>query len=60
MILFVTTVKNASPACKVTRRVREELPSEFDAVVDRLESGQSPEEIGSAMPDLGSGNTGDE
>jgi hypothetical protein len=31
----------------------EELPPEFDEVVDRLESGQSPEEIESALPDLG-------
>jgi len=32
----------------------EELPPEFDEVVDRLESGQNPEEIESALPDLGS------
>lgn len=31
----------------------EELPAEFDEVVDRLESGQSPDEIESALPDLG-------
>jgi hypothetical protein len=31
----------------------EELPAEFDDVVDRLEAGQSPEEIESALPDLG-------
>jgi putative FmdB family regulatory protein len=31
----------------------EELPPEFDEVVDRLESGQSPEEIEEALPDLG-------
>jgi putative FmdB family regulatory protein len=30
----------------------EELPPEFDEVVDRLEAGQSPEEIEKAMPDL--------
>jgi hypothetical protein len=29
------------------------LPPEFDDVVDRLEAGQSPEDIESAMPDLG-------
>ena len=27
--------------------------AEFDDVVDRLEAGQSPEEIESALPDLG-------
>jgi putative FmdB family regulatory protein len=31
----------------------ESLPPEFDEVVDRLEAGQSPEEIESALPDLG-------
>lgn len=31
----------------------EEMPSEFDEVVDRLESGQSPEEISKAIPDMG-------
>jgi len=30
----------------------EDLPAEFDEVVDRLEAGQSPEEIESALPDL--------
>jgi putative FmdB family regulatory protein len=30
----------------------EEMPTEFGEVVDRLESGQSPEEIEEAMPDL--------
>lgn len=34
----------------------EEIGPEFDEVVDRLESGQSPEEIESALPDLGEGN----
>ena len=38
---------------KMGREMGEELPQEFDDVVDRLESGQSPEEIESAMPDLG-------
>ena len=32
----------------------ESLPAEFNEVVERLESGQSPEDIESAMPDLGS------
>ncbi len=31
----------------------EEMPPEFDEVVNRLESGQSPEEIEEALPDLG-------
>jgi putative FmdB family regulatory protein len=33
----------------------EDLPPEFDDVVDRLEAGQSAEEIESALPDLGMG-----
>ena len=33
----------------------EDLPAEFDDVVDRLEAGQSPEEIESALPDMGLG-----
>lgn len=31
----------------------EDMPPEFDEVIDRLEKGQSPEEIESALPDLG-------
>lgn len=31
----------------------EELPDEFNEVVDRLEAGESPEEIEAQMPDLG-------
>jgi putative FmdB family regulatory protein len=31
----------------------EELGPEFDEVMDRLESGQSPEEIEEALPDMG-------
>jgi putative FmdB family regulatory protein len=31
----------------------EELGPEFDEVMDRLESGQSPEEIEEALPDIG-------
>jgi putative FmdB family regulatory protein len=38
----------------------EDLPSEFDDVVDRLESGQSPEEIESALPDLDAEKSEDE
>ncbi|MBI5354491.1 MAG: zinc ribbon domain-containing protein [Chloroflexi bacterium] len=44
---------------KMGKEMGEELPAEFDDVVDRLESGQSPEEIESALPDLGAGS-GDE
>lgn len=33
----------------------EEMPPEFDEVVDRLEKGQSPEEIEKELPDFGSG-----
>ncbi len=38
---------------KMGGEMGEELPSEFNDVVDRLEAGQSPEEIESAIPDLG-------
>lgn len=38
---------------KMGREMGEEVPPEFDEVVDRLEAGQSPEEIESALPDLG-------
>jgi hypothetical protein len=38
----------------------EDLPPEFDEVVDRLESGQSPEDIESAIPDLGGDASGGE
>ena len=36
----------------------EELPPEFDDMVDRLEAGQSPEEIESALPDVGGDDGG--
>jgi len=36
--------------------VGEELGSEFDEVVNRLEKGQSPEEIEKELPDLGAGS----
>ncbi len=47
---------------KMGSEMGEELPPEFDDVVDRLEAGQSPEEIESALPDLGAdgGSLGDE
>ena len=46
---------------KMGREMGEELPPEFDDVVDRLEAGQSPEEIESELPDLGGrGDSGNE
>lgn len=41
---------------KVGREMGEEVPPEFEDVVDRLEAGQSPEEIESSLPDLGAGD----
>lgn len=38
---------------KMGSEMGEDLPKEFDEVVDRLESGQSPEEIESSLPNLG-------
>ena len=38
---------------KMGQEMGEEIPGEFDEVVDRLEAGQSPEEIERDMPDLG-------
>lgn len=39
----------------------EEMGPEFDEVIDRLEAGQSPEEIEDALPDFGQeGGFGDE
>jgi len=40
---------------KMGDELGEEMPSEFDEVVDRLETGESPEEIERTMPDLGGG-----
>jgi len=45
---------------KMGGEMGEDLPPEFDDVVDRLEAGQSPEEIESALPDLGADNSSDE
>lgn len=45
---------------KMGKEVGEELPPEFNEVVDRLEKGQSPEEIESAIPDLGNTESGDD
>src|SRR5512134_2022629 len=38
---------------KMGKEMGEEVPPEFDEVVNRLESGQSPEDIEKAIPDLG-------
>ena len=38
---------------KMGKEMGEEMPPEFDEVVDRLESGQSPEDIEKSIPDLG-------
>jgi len=38
---------------KMSAEVGEDLGDEFREVVDRLEAGQSPEEIEATMPDLG-------
>ncbi len=36
----------------------EDMGPEFDEVIDRLESGQSPDEIEKALPDLGNEDVG--
>ena len=43
---------------KMGKEMGEEMPPEFDEVVDRLESGQSPEDIEKSIPDLGGANPG--
>jgi hypothetical protein len=40
---------------KMGSEMGEQLPPEFNDVVDRLEKGQSPEEIEKELPDLGAG-----
>lgn len=40
---------------KMGSEMGEEMPSEFDEVISRLESGQTPEQIEEAMPDLAGG-----
>jgi putative FmdB family regulatory protein len=41
---------------KMSSELGEEMPPEFDEVVDRLEAGESPEDIESSLPDLGAGD----
>ena len=43
---------------KMGKEMGEDLPPEFDEVVDRLESGQSPEDIEKSIPDLGGDSGG--
>lgn len=38
---------------KMSNELGEDMGPEFDEVINRLEKGQSPEEIEEAMPDLG-------
>ncbi len=45
---------------KMGGEMGEDLPPEFDEVVNRLEAGQSPEEIESALPSLGDDNSNGE
>ena len=45
---------------KMGNEMGETLPPELNEVVDRLESGQSPDEIESAIPDLGDGGVDDD
>jgi len=40
---------------KMSSEVGEDMGDEFHEVVDRLEAGQSPEDVEADMPDLGSG-----
>ena len=44
---------------KMGKEMGEDIPPEFDDVVDRLEAGQSPQEIEAAMPDLGADTPSD-
>jgi Flp pilus assembly protein TadB len=45
---------------KMGKEMGEDLPPEFDEVVDRLEAGQSPEDVEKALPDLGGAESGDD
>lgn len=44
---------------RMSQEVGEEMPPEFDEVVDRLEKGQRPEEIEQEMPELAGDESGD-
>jgi putative FmdB family regulatory protein len=43
---------------KMSDEMGEDIGGEFDEVVGRLESGESPESIEDSMPDLGAGDAG--
>jgi len=43
---------------EMSKQVGEEMPPEFDDVVDRLEKGQSPEDIEKEVPGLGDESAG--
>jgi hypothetical protein len=43
---------------KMSAEMGEDLGDEFDEMVDRLEAGESPEDIEAAMPDLGGADFG--
>ena len=45
---------------KMGKEMGEDLPPEFNEVVDRLEKGQSPEDIEKEIPDLGNAASSDE
>jgi len=43
---------------RMSGEMGEDMGPEFDEVIDRLEAGQSPEDIEQAIPDLGAGDGG--
>ena len=45
---------------KMGREMGEDLPPEFNEVVDRLEKGQNPEQIEQEIPDLGNAGASDD
>jgi putative FmdB family regulatory protein len=45
---------------KMGSELGEDMPGEFDEVVDRLEAGEDPDDIEESMPDLGGENGGDD
>jgi len=45
---------------KMSREMGEDIGPEFNEVVDRLERGQSPEEIERELPELGEGGSEDD
>ena len=45
---------------KMGNELGEDMPGEFDEVVDRLEAGEDPDAIEESMPDLGGDGGGDD